>query len=107
MIQKQLENLNQQVKNAEQERQKPYPYEAELNEKEARLAFLDADLNMDASYEEREKEQMALDDFVAKERAVSAKAKPSILESLKAAVHGVKDAPDNMPNKSKKTKISM
>jgi len=65
---KQLENLNQQVENAERERQKPFPFEAELTEKTTRLALLDAELNMDANREEPTPEQPAPETSESKEQ---------------------------------------
>lgn len=99
-VQKHLENLHQQVGNAEREREKPFPFEKELEAKSARLAFLDSELNMDASQEARGPEQMALDDYSANEpHAASAKQKPSIIESLKAAAPSVRAASDNAKDK--------
>jgi len=43
-----LENLHQQMQNAQEELKKPFPKEQELAEKSARLAELNALLNMDA-----------------------------------------------------------
>jgi chromosome segregation ATPase len=45
----QLENYNKQVEAAKEELAKPFPQEAELAEKEARLALLNADLNIDGN----------------------------------------------------------
>ena len=46
-IEAKLENLNQQMATARAELGKPFPQEAELKQKSARLAELDASLNMD------------------------------------------------------------
>ena len=78
-VQEHLENVRHQVQNAEGEKGKPFPFESELNEKAARLAFLDAELNMDAG-----KEQEAAKSGEAHEpQAAIAKRRPSILENLK------------------------
>lgn len=42
-----LQNLHEQVENAKAELLKPFPREAELNEKQARLDILNSELNMD------------------------------------------------------------
>ena len=71
LAEKQLENLNQQVEDAEKERQKPFPFEAELAEKTVRLALLDAELNMDDSREEPAPEQASPEVPEAKEQPVN------------------------------------
>jgi DNA methylase len=92
-VQKHLENLHLQVENAKNELQKPFQFEAELEIKSARLAFLDAELNMDSTREERGPEQMELESVAkAPPRAAIAKGKPSIIESLKAAAAETKTA---------------
>ena len=95
-VQKHLENQYKQVENAKQELQKPFPFEEQLNEKSTRLAFLDAELNMDSSHEQREEPEQIKLDSVAKapHRAAIAKGKPSILESLKTAAAEIKATPD-------------
>ena len=55
--QEQLDNLMQQMESAKQEIGKPFPQEAALTEKSARLAALDALLNMDASNKAQEEQQ--------------------------------------------------
>ena len=47
MVQNKLADLNQQMSTARAELGKPFPQEAELKQKSARLAELDASLNMD------------------------------------------------------------
>ena len=66
----QLENLQQQRDAAKTEAGKAFPQEAELREKSARLAELDASLNIDKSSKPDRKEHVAK--------------KPSVLEQLKA-----------------------
>jgi hypothetical protein len=51
-----LGNINQQIENTENETTKPFPQEAELAEKTARLAELDASLNLDNSSEDAPEE---------------------------------------------------
>ena len=102
-VQKQLENLYQQVQNAEQEIKKPFPFETALELKAGRLALLDAELNMDGSHKEQEQEQLSLESgdpentvAAAKEpERISAKGKPSILADLREAVASVNAPADN------------
>ena len=71
----QLQTLYQQRDAAQQEVQKPFPKEAELAEKSARLAELDALLNMEGRPEpEREEPEVEQDEH-----------RPSVLAGLKAA----------------------
>ena len=67
-----LENLYQQQKAAETEVGKPFPQEAELREKSARLIELDAELNLDG----RDQQQP--------EAAIAKSARPSVLDKLKS-----------------------
>ena len=69
-----LEELKNQQKTAEAEVGKPFPYEAELAEKTARLIELDNQLNLDGS--KGQPTQSVNNDIAAKE-------KPSILTRLK------------------------
>ena len=72
-----LENYESQLKAAQEEVQKPFPQEEELKEKSARLAELNADLNMDGHRsQQQETEKTDADDRVAKQ------ARPSILARL-------------------------
>lgn len=48
-----LENLNQQVKNAKIELQKPFLFEQELTVKSERFSFLDAELNVEGGNQEQ------------------------------------------------------
>ena len=66
----QLTNLQNQQEATKAELGKPFPQEAELAEKSARLAELDAALNMEDSMPEREEAEQA--------------DKPSVLADLKA-----------------------
>ena len=66
----QLENLQQQRDAAKTEAGKPFPQEAELREKSARLAELDASLNIDKGSKPDRREHVAK--------------KPSVMEQLKA-----------------------
>ena len=76
-VQDKLANLREQVETAKSELGKPFPQEEELRTKSARLAELNAALNID---DKTPMEQMA-DDVPSAEIA---KAKPSILEKLHA-----------------------
>ena len=72
-----LENYESQLKAAQEEVQKPFPQEEELKEKSARLAELNADLNMDGHRSQhQETEKTDTEDEVAKQ------ARPSILARL-------------------------
>jgi hypothetical protein len=70
----QLQTLHDQVKNAKIELEKPFPFEAELAEKSARLTELDTMLSLDGTLELQEAAKAA--------PALSAKAKPSLLDQL-------------------------
>lgn len=69
-----LEEIKNQQKTAEAEVGKPFPYEAELAEKTARLIELDNQLNLDGSKEQPTQ---------SVQNGVAAKEKPSILTRLK------------------------
>ena len=75
----QLQTLYQQRDAAQQEVQKPFPKEAELAEKSARLAELDALLNMESRPEPEQDTPEAEQDEQNEER------RPSVLAGLKAA----------------------
>lgn len=70
-VQIQLKNLENQQKAAKAELDKPFPQEAELREKSARLAELDAALNLD---------EHSLDG----EKLSESERKPSVLDELKS-----------------------
>ena len=71
-----MENYEEQLKAAEEEVKKPFPQEEELREKSAKLAELNAELNIDGQRQShQETEKTDNDDRVAK-RA------PSILARL-------------------------
>ena len=78
-VQDKLSNLREQVETAKAELGKPFPQEEELRMKSARLAELNAELNID---DRTPMEQMAED----APSAEIAKAKPSVLEKLKAPI---------------------
>lgn len=73
-VQNELMNLENQQNAAREELQKPFPQEQELAEKSARLAELDAALNMDDSHSEA--------DSISEEK--EAGRRPSVLADLKA-----------------------
>ena len=75
----QLENLHNQQEAAKAELGKPFPQEAELAEKSARLAELDAALNMD--------------DHGMEEEVTEPEGRPSVLADLKAKAAMVGEAP--------------
>ena len=76
-VQSRLENVQAQLATAKAELGKPFPQEAELREKAARLAELNAELNID----DRTPMEQAAENVVAK--------RTSVLEKLKApSVHG-------------------
>ena len=76
-VQGRLENVQAQLATAKAELGKPFPQEAELKEKSARLAELNAELNID----DRTPLEQAAENVVAK--------RPSVLDKLKApCVHG-------------------
>ena len=76
-VQSRLENVQAQLATAKAELGKPFPQEAELKEKSARLAELNAELNID----DRTPMEQAAENVVAK--------RPSVLGKLKApCVHG-------------------
>ena len=79
-VQSRLENVQAQLATAKAELGKPFPQEAELKEKSARLAELNAELNID----DRTPLEQAVENVVAK--------RPSVLGKLKApCVHGAGD----------------
>ena len=79
-VQGRLENVQTQLATAKAELGKPFPQEAELKEKSARLAELNAELNID----DRTPMEQAAENVVAK--------RPSVLGKLKApCVHGAGD----------------
>ena len=76
-VQGRLENVQAQLATAKAELGKPFPQETELKEKSARLAELNAELNID----DRTPMEQAAENVVAK--------RPSVLDKLKApSVHG-------------------
>ena len=79
-VQGRLENVQAQLATAKAELGKPFPQEAELKEKSARLAELNAELNID----DRTPMEQTAENVVAK--------RPSVLGKLKApCVHGAGD----------------
>ena len=91
----QLENLYQQVEDAKRELKNPFAQERLLVEKETRLAFLNAQLNID-SRPERVMEAAETD---LPQEAYAKSAKPSILAGLHKYGDGRKtDSPDKQKN---------
>lgn len=97
----QLENLYQQVEDAKRELKNPFAQEQELAAKEMRLAFLNAQLNIDSG-PERVMEAAESD---LPQLAYAKSAKPSILENLRSGIAGGKNK-DN-PDKAKNQGITM
>lgn len=82
MVKDKLENVQRQLSMSKAELGKPFPQEKELQEKSARLAQLNAELNID----DKPHIERLPDDAVAKS------VRPSVLEKLKApCVHGSGD----------------
>jgi hypothetical protein len=79
-VHSQLENLRSQMEAAKAEIGKPFPQEAELQEKSARLAELNALLNIDG----KAPAQQQAENVVAKSE------RPSVLESLKLPASAVR-----------------
>ncbi|MDL2273716.1 DEAD/DEAH box helicase family protein [Oscillospiraceae bacterium OttesenSCG-928-G22] len=77
-VERQLDNLHQQMAAAKAELGKPFPQEAELAQKSARLTELDALLNM--SERDADAPEQAVP---AADRMVGKSARPSVLENLK------------------------
>ena len=90
----QLENLRNQQAAAQVELTKPFPQEAELAEKSARLAELDVALSMDESISQDEAEVGEQDRPV---REVGEGERPSVLEDLKKRAAEI--PPDKKPGK--------
>lgn len=83
-VEAQLQTLYAQVENAKAELERPFAQEAQLAEKSARLSELDAMLNMDEHGHSEETPERDADTAAKGAPAeMSAKAKPSILETLK------------------------
>jgi len=97
----QLANLYQQVEDAKKELKNPFAQERQLDEKEARLALLNAQLNIDSG-PERVMEAVESDLLQA---AYAKSAKPSILENLRSGMTGGKNK-DNL-DKVKGSDITM
>lgn len=91
----QLENLYQQVEDAKRELKNPFAQERQLAEKEARLAFLNAQLNIDSGQER----VMEVAEADLPQAAYAKSAKPSILAGLHKYGDGRKtDSPDKQKN---------
>jgi len=94
--------LFDQTENAKAELDKPFPLEAEFAERSARLAELDAMLNMDEAPEPA----LIGDDEAAKTTApVMAKEKPSILGALKHGAEKSKALFGDKPESEKKPEV--
>jgi len=99
----QLRTLYEQIELAKAELDKPFAHEAELAEKSARLAELDAMLNMDETPEP----SLIGDEVIAAKTTmpISAKEKPSILEALKQGAEKSKSLFGEKPESERKLDI--
>ena len=88
-VQNNLANLNQQVEAAQAEVNKPFEFETELAQKNARLIELDMELNMDMQPEEERSEQAEEEtqeqaaEIREPEPALAQKARESVLAKLR------------------------
>lgn len=86
-VQNALANLHQQVEAAKAEVGKPFEFEAELTQKNARLIELDMELNMDMQPEEPEQAEEIKEPMEIKEPepapALAQRARESVLEKLR------------------------
>ena len=102
-VEAQLQTLHDQMENAKAELDKPFAFEAEFADKSARLAELDAMLNMD---EAPEPVLIGAEDVAKSNRPViEAKEKPSILEALKQGAEKSKNLFGAKPEQEKKPEI--
>jgi hypothetical protein len=103
----QLQTVYGQIANAKAELDSPFAYEVELTEKSARLAELDAILNMDESPETTQDMEEVTEPTVAKREPAetSRKEKPSILEALKQGAEKSRNmfGEKSEPEKAKKS----
>lgn len=83
IVQTELDNLLRQQEAAKLEVSKPFPQESELKEKSARLAELDAALNMESADEQRSEETAEL------EADHDVDDKPSVLDGLKKSADSI------------------
>jgi len=104
-VEAQLQTVYDQTENAKAELDRPFPFEAEFAGKSARLAELDAMLNMD----EPPAPALIGDEEAAKTipPAVSAKDKPSILDALKQGAEKSRSMFGSKPEPDKKQEISI
>lgn len=94
-IEAQLENLHEQTANAKEELKKSFPHEQELKEKEARLALLNVELDMDGK-KNTPQQQTAVAKSVR--TAIAKTDKPSILDNLNNCCLPDKEKPDKQKN---------
>jgi len=105
----QLQTLYDQAENAKTELDKPFAQEAAFTEKSARLAELDAMLNMDDQPEQNAEVAPADVKEAAKAEpiAMSAKEKPSILAALKEGAEKSRRMFGDKPEPAKKPDLSI
>ena len=97
----QLENLYQQVEDAKKELKNPFAQEQELISKETRLAFLNAQLNIDSGSES----VAVVAESELRQVAYAKSAKLSILETLRSGMIGGKSK--NNPDKTKRGDVTV
>jgi hypothetical protein len=102
-VEAQLQTYYDQTENAKAELDKPFALESEFTDKSARLAELDAMLNMDEAPESA----LIGDEAIAAKAAepISAKEKPSILDALKQGAEKSKSLFGGKPEPDKKPEI--
>lgn len=99
-VEVQLENLYEQTANAKEELKKPFPHDQELKQKEARLALLNVELDMDGK---KNAPQQQAEVAKSIHTAIAKSDKPSILDNLSTC-----RLPENRkPDKPKNTELSM
>lgn len=106
----QLDNLTQQMETARVEVEKPFAYASELEEKEARLTFLNAQLDMGDKQSELSGQITAGESAAQQARASDGPVqKPSILEGLRVAAAEIReqDAAASRPDPAKYNDIAI
>ena len=103
-VEAQLQTYYEQTENAKAELEKPFALEQELADKSARLAELDAKLNMDGRGDAA---VMPDAGEIAAKTEPAAKGKPSILESLRQGAEKSRQMFDGKPEKTKSKDISI
>ena len=104
----QLDNLHQQVDSAREELKRPFENEAELVEKEARLAVLNVELNIDGRVGQVIDGDVSERGAEHDDDAMSAKSvRPSIMEGLRTGLYGGMQIRPNAPDRTKLVELSI